>query len=148
VEILSHTRVPLPREVSNPLKRIFLNTRTDQSTLLLEVEYYNYILHPRWSRRLNHRLEWGLSMQRQTALQRNSARTDRRTVPTTLSAPRSKLVWFAIATGANTPDGLRDQLDIPLLSIYPILNSLRRHGHICWDDDTVSLTDSERGGAD
>jgi predicted transcriptional regulator len=87
-------------------------------------------------------------MQRQPELQQDSARTDRRTVPTTLSAPRSKLVWFAIATGSNTPGGLRDQLDIPLLSIYPILNSLRRHGLVRWDDETVSLTDCKRGGAD
>jgi hypothetical protein len=62
-------------------------------------------------------------------------------VPADLDAPRTKLVYLGLhVAGEATVDELRDRLDEPRLSLYPVLADLRDRGLVVADGDAYRLT--------
>ncbi|MFC4553206.1 MULTISPECIES: helix-turn-helix domain-containing protein [Halorussus] len=50
-------------------------------------------------------------------------------IPAALDSSRSKLVYLYLATAeAKTVEEVREALDIELISLYPVLNTLRSEG--------------------
>jgi predicted transcriptional regulator len=71
-------------------------------------------------------------MHAQQQLERSTVESnDFEEIPDGLDSPRSKLVYLYLATSeAGTVEEVRDALDIELISLYPVLNTLTSKGFV------------------
>jgi len=68
------------------------------------------------------------------------ARTDRPTLPETISSPNAKLVYFYVdVRGETTVAELQSDLGLPKMSLFSVLNSLDGGGHVDRDGDRVRV---------
>lgn len=64
-----------------------------------------------------------------------------RQMPTGVESPRGKLVYLYLATRESaTLDELHDELDVPRITLYSVLKTLRGRGVVSQDGDRYVTT--------
>ncbi|MCO8245261.1 MULTISPECIES: helix-turn-helix domain-containing protein [unclassified Haladaptatus] len=61
-------------------------------------------------------------------------------LPDELDSPRSKLVYLSLSTtGGATLDELQNGLDLPKITLYTVIRSLRERGLVNQDGESLTL---------